>query len=73
MRYRQLGANGPSVSVISFGAAPLGGEFGEPPAVDTAVRAVHCAIDLGINFFDVSPYYGRTLAEIAKKRRREAA
>ena len=64
MRYRQLGANGPSVSVISFGAAPLGGEFGEPPAVDTAVRAVHCAIDLGINFFDVSPYYGRTLAEI---------
>jgi L-galactose dehydrogenase len=26
-------------------------------------RAVHRAIDLGINFLDVSPYYGRTLAE----------
>ena len=24
---------------------------------------MHCAIERGINFFDVSPYYGRTLAE----------
>jgi L-galactose dehydrogenase len=40
----------------------LGGEFG---ALDYAEgsRAVHCAIDHGINLFDVSPYYGRTLAE----------
>jgi L-galactose dehydrogenase len=30
---------------------------------DEGVRAVHCAIDHGINFFDVSPYYGHTLAE----------
>lgn len=26
-------------------------------------RAVHFAIERGINFFDVSPYYGLTLAE----------
>jgi L-galactose dehydrogenase len=26
-------------------------------------RAVHFAVDAGINFFDVSPYYGLTLAE----------
>ena len=26
-------------------------------------RAVHAAIEHGINFFDVAPYYGRTLAE----------
>jgi aryl-alcohol dehydrogenase-like predicted oxidoreductase len=57
VRYRPLGANGPQVSAIGFGAAPLGGEFGEP------TRAVDCAIGLGIHFFDVSPYYGRTLAE----------
>ena len=28
-----------------------------------AERAVHAAVDEGINFFDVSPYYGLTLAE----------
>jgi L-galactose dehydrogenase len=61
--YRPLGANGPPVSAIGFGAAPLGGEFGERPRVGTAIRAVDCAIDLGMNVFDVSPYYGRTLAE----------
>src|SRR6185312_9267055 len=27
------------------------------------MRAVHLAVDQGINFFDVSPYYGLTLAE----------
>jgi hypothetical protein len=24
------------------------------------IRSVHCAIDLGINFFDVAPFYGIT-------------
>jgi L-galactose dehydrogenase len=50
------------VSVIGFGGSPLGNEFG---AVDSneAKRAVAAAIDQGINFFDVAPYYGRTLAE----------
>ena len=50
------------LSVIGFGASPLGNEFGEADA-DEGARAVHFAIDRGINFFDVSPYYGRTLAE----------
>ena len=27
------------------------------------VKAVHYAIDHGINFFDVAPFYGITLAE----------
>jgi L-galactose dehydrogenase len=27
------------------------------------MAAVHCALDHGINFFDVSPYYGATVAE----------
>jgi L-galactose dehydrogenase len=29
----------------------------------TAIRTVHTALDLGINFFDVSPFYGYTRAE----------
>jgi L-galactose dehydrogenase len=50
------------VSVVGFGGSPLGNEFG---AVDSneAKRAVAAAIEQGINFFDVAPYYGRTLAE----------
>ena len=57
-----LGRTGLNVSVIGFGASPLGNVFGEvTPAAGRA--AVHHAIDAGINLFDVSPYYGLTLAE----------
>lgn len=62
MEYRQLGKTGLRVSVLGFGASPLGNEFG-PLHEHDGERAVHAAIDEGINFFDVSPYYGRTLAE----------
>lgn len=62
MRYRTLPRSGIRVSVIGFGASPLGNEFG---SIDPAEggRAVHRALEQGINFFDVSPYYGRGLAE----------
>jgi len=62
MRYKPLGKPGIAVSVIGFGGAPLGNEFG---GVDLAEgeRAVNFAIERGINFFDTSPYYGRTLSE----------
>ncbi|MEO8661159.1 MAG: aldo/keto reductase [Bryobacteraceae bacterium] len=62
MEYRTLGKTGLSVSLIGFGASPLGDEFRKTDPAEGA-RAVHSAIDQGINFFDVSPYYGRTLAE----------
>lgn len=62
MQVLPLGSTGLRVSRLGFGAATLGDEYGE---VDEpgATRAVHVAIDRGINLFDVSPYYGRTLAE----------
>ncbi len=62
MHYKSLGKTGIDVSVISFGGAPLGNEFG---GIDVAEcdRAVHLAIDRGITLFDTSPYYGRTLSE----------
>lgn len=62
MIYRTLGNTGLHVSVLGFGASPLGAEFG---AIDPAEgrRAVQVAMDHGINYFDVAPYYGRTLAE----------
>jgi aryl-alcohol dehydrogenase-like predicted oxidoreductase len=62
MDYRPLGKTGMQVSVIGYGASPLGNEFGEAD-FDECVRAVQLAIDSGITLFDVSPYYGRTLAE----------
>jgi L-galactose dehydrogenase len=62
MQYRKLGKTGVAVSVMGFGAGPLGGDHG-PVEPDDATRAVHYAIDQGINIFDVSPYYGRTVAE----------
>ena len=62
MRYKELGKTGLSVSIIGFGASPLGGVFGTvTPKQCTA--AVQHAITSGINLFDVSPYYGLTLAE----------
>jgi L-galactose dehydrogenase len=62
MEYRQLGRTALTVSTVGFGASPLGDVFGLTDP-DEAVSAVHFAIDQGINFFDVSPYYGLTLAE----------
>lgn len=62
MQYRALGATGLKVSTLSFGASSLGGVFRQIDESD-GVRTVHVAVDHGINFIDVSPYYGATKAE----------
>jgi L-galactose dehydrogenase len=62
MQYRRPGKTDLQLSVLGFGASPLGDVFGRVDAAEGA-RAVHLAIAEGINFFDVSPYYGLTLAE----------
>ena len=62
MEYRTLGKTGARVSVIGFGASPLGDVFGRTDEAE-GIRAVHYAIDHGINYFDVAPMYGVTLAE----------
>lgn len=62
MEHRVLGKTGLQLSAIGFGASPLGNEFGQVDP-NEGERAVHTAIEQGINFFDVSPFYGRTLAE----------
>lgn len=63
MHYRLLGKTGLNVSVLSYGASPLGGVFRDTDDRE-GVRTVHAALDLGINFIDVSPYYGATKAEV---------
>ncbi len=62
MEYRVLGRTDLEVSVLGFGASPLGDVFRKTDPLEGCL-AVHRAIDDGINFFDVSPYYGLTLAE----------
>jgi len=62
MQYRKLGNTGLSVSALSFGASSLGAAFREISEPE-AIRAVHVSLDRGINFIDVSPYYGLTKAE----------
>lgn len=51
------------VSALSFGASSLGSVFRETKESE-AVAAVHTAVDSGMNFIDVSPYYGHYKAEI---------
>ena len=62
MDYRKLGKTDLNLSLIAFGGAALGGVFGEIDPGE-GMRAVHLAVDSGINFFDTSPYYGITVAE----------
>lgn len=57
-----LGKTGLKVSRLSFGASALGGVYGEVDE-SAAIAAVHAALDCGINYFDVAPAYGGTLAE----------
>ncbi|WDZ82918.1 aldo/keto reductase [Micromonospora cathayae] len=62
MQYRPLGRTGLDVSLLGYGASPLGGVFGQVDE-ETGIRAVRTAFDLGVNIVDVSPYYGATVAE----------
>jgi len=64
VEYRVLGKTGLRVSALGFGASSLGGGmFGRPVEEAEAIRTVHTTLDLGINFIDVSPFYGYTKAE----------
>ena len=62
MRQRDLGRTGLKVSILGYGASPLGGEFGDIDEQE-GIHSVHRAIELGINFFDTAPFYGRTRSE----------
>ena len=62
MVYNEIGKTGMKVSNLSFGASSLGGVF-HSLREEEGIKAVYTAIDLGINFIDVSPYYGHLKAE----------
>jgi aryl-alcohol dehydrogenase-like predicted oxidoreductase len=62
MEYRNLGETGMKISSLSYGASSLGGVFHDLDEKE-GLKAVHAAVNHGINFIDVSPYYGFTKAE----------
>src|SRR5919107_3157158 len=63
MQHRTLGNTGLSVPVLSFGASSLGQEFRQVD-LGEALRSVRVALDLGMNFIDTSPFYGRGMSEV---------
>ena len=63
MEQRKLGSTGCTLPALSFGASSLGQEF-RPVDLGEALKAVHTALDLGMNFIDTSPYYGRGMSEV---------
>lgn len=62
MEKRQLGDTGLEVSVIGFGGMTIGGAFG-PVDDEESMRALHAAIDAGMNFIDTSNAYGEGRSE----------
>src|SRR6267154_1074950 len=63
MRSRPLANTGLNLPVVSFGASSLGQEFRQID-LGEAIRAVHVALDCGMNFIDTSPFYGRGMSEV---------
>lgn len=75
MKYRPLGRTGWNVSEISFGAWAIGGSWGEVDD-DQSLRALHRAIDGGVNFIDTADVYGdgrseRLVAKLRSQRPRD--
>ena len=62
MKTRSLGRTGLDLPWLSFGASSLGQEF-RSVDLSEALRSVHEALDLGMNFIDTSPFYGRGMSE----------
>lgn len=67
MEYRQLGASGLFVPVLSLGTATFGGTNGFEgwghTQVEEATRMVNLCLDAGVNMFDTADVYSKGLSE----------
>jgi len=75
MEYRKLGRTDMTVSAISFGAWAIGGAWGTVDDADS-LRALHAAVESGMNFIDTADVYGdgrseRLVARLRKERPRD--
>jgi aryl-alcohol dehydrogenase-like predicted oxidoreductase len=58
MKYTKLGANGPTVSTIGFGAWGISGRDWGDTDDEKSRRAIHAALDEGVTFIDTADVYG---------------
>src|SRR5262245_36538554 len=58
MRYRPFGRTGLSVSAVGFGCWPMAGDRYGAIEDDEAVKAIHRALERGVNCVDTAPAYG---------------
>ena len=63
MNKRKLGKTDLEIPVVGFGASSLGQEF-RSVTLNEAMESVRVALDLGMNFIDTSPFYGRGMSEV---------
>jgi aryl-alcohol dehydrogenase-like predicted oxidoreductase len=72
MQYRRLGKTGYEASAIGFGAWAIGGSWGSVDD-EVSMRALHAAVDAGVNFIDTADVYGdghseRLIARLLRER-----
>ncbi len=58
MRTRPLGQSGIQASVVALGTWVMGGSMWGGADDADSIRAIHQALDLGMNFLDTAPIYG---------------
>ncbi|MGB7326233.1 MAG: aldo/keto reductase [Rubripirellula sp.] len=63
MEKRQLAGTELQLPVLGFGASSIGAEFRQIDLGD-ALKAVHVALDRGMNYIDTAAYYGRGMSEL---------
>ena len=75
MEYRELGRTGMKVSAVSFGAWPIGSDWGHVDDKES-LTALNRAVDLGVNFIDTADVYGdgrseKLIGQLLKERKEE--
>lgn len=58
MKYRRLGSSNLEASVVGIGTWAIGGWMWGGSNESDAVKAIHAALDAGINLIDTAPAYG---------------
>lgn len=58
MQFRNLGSQGPGISVVGVGTWAIGGLDWGPQDDDESIAALHRALDAGINWVDTAAVYG---------------
>jgi aryl-alcohol dehydrogenase-like predicted oxidoreductase len=76
MKYKQLGAKGPVVSTIGFGAWAIGGMNWGKTDDEVSKNALHEAIDNGVTLIDTADVYGhghseKLIGEVIRERGRK--